>query len=133
MDLSPRSLSRALPWLGGILAFEALAALAYSFSHFEIYPHTCMQALVHVPQITLLLGFAGAVIWTTSGGVARISCQRLLYGAGASIAASALARFVDIDVSTLSPPGWLPFNALGSILTALAAPGLWGCALAREE
>jgi hypothetical protein len=133
MDLSPKSLSRALPWLGGILAIEALAALVYSFTHFHLYLHTCMQALIHVPQITLLLGFAGAVIWMTSGGAARIPSQRLLYGGGASIAATAFARFVDVDVSTDSPRGWLFFNALGSMLTAVAAPGLWGCALAREE
>jgi hypothetical protein len=133
MDLSPKFLSRALPWLAGILAVEAVAALVYLFNHFDIYFHTCMQALIHVPQLTLLLGFAGAVIWMTSGGASRIPCQRLLYGAAASIASTALARFVDVDVSTDSPRGWLFLQALVAILTALALPGLWGCAFAREE
>jgi hypothetical protein len=133
MDLSPKSLSRALPWLAGALAAEGIIALALTFKDFQLYFDTCMQVLIHVPQFTLLLGFAGAVIWMTSGGASRIPCQRLLYGAAASIASTALARFVDVDVSTDSPRGWLFLQALVAILTALALPGLWGCALAREE
>lgn len=133
MDLSPRSLSRALPWLAAALAIEGVFAIGIFYNSSGISGFTCMSAIIHVPQIAMLLVFAGAVKVMTAGGAERIPCQRLQWGAFACIIATAVARYVDVTVDIASPRGWLFFHAGSSALTALALPGLWGCALARLE
>lgn len=132
MDLSPKSLSRGLPWLAAALAVEGGVAVFLVFSDGSM-GWSCLQAMLHTPQIALILVFAGAVKVMTAGGAERIPCQRLQWGAFACITATALARYVDVTVDRGSPRGWLFFHAISSVLTAAAVPGLWGCALARKE
>ena len=92
-----------------------------------------MGALIHVPEIAILLGLSIAVPVMTSSGPARIPCQRLLYGAALALAATAVGRFIDVDFYTDAPIVWLFLEALGALLLALSGPGIWGSAIARQE
>lgn len=133
MDLAPRSLARWLPWLAGALGIEGIVALTPVFTGTDLYFSTCMGALVHVPEIALLLGFAIAIPVMTSGGASRNACQRLLYGGFASIGAAALARFVDVFVGVGTSMIWLQLHIGATLLFAVATPGLLGTALAWEQ
>jgi hypothetical protein len=133
MHVEPRTLARALPWLAAVLGVEGIVALTPTFTGTEISGWTCMGALVHVPEIALLLGFALGVAVMTSGGATRIACQRLLYGGFASLAAVGVGRFVDVDIDVGASRIWLFLHIAAAVLFAVAAPGLWGVALAREQ
>jgi len=133
MHVEPRTLARALPWLAAVLGVEGIVALTPTFTGAEINGWTCMGALVHVPEIALLLGFALGVAVMTSGGATRIACQRLLYGGFASIAAVGVGRFVDVQIAGAASRIWLFLHVAATMLFAVAAPGLWGVALAREQ
>jgi hypothetical protein len=133
MDDGPRRFARALPWLAAILGVEGLVALGLVFSNGEYSHSTCFGALIHVPEAAVLLGFGLAVRIMTTGGPTRIACQRLLYGGFASIAVAAIARYVDVDVLMGTSIVWLFLHAGSTMLFAVAAAGLWGVALAREQ
>lgn len=133
MDSSRRALGRWLPYLAVLLAVESIVALTPPFTGTSMGFHTCMGALIHVPEIAILLGLSLAVPIMTSGGPARISCQRLVYGSFLAMSATALGRFIDLDVLPTVPRIWLLLQALGSLLLAIGAPGIWGSAVAREE
>jgi len=133
MDVSPRTLARTLPGLAAVLGVEGVVALTPTFTGSEINGWTCMGALVHVPEIALLLGFALGTAVLTSGGATRIACQRLLYGGFASIAAVGVGRFVDVGIAGAASRIWLFPHAVATVLFAAAAPGIWGVALAREQ
>jgi hypothetical protein len=133
MDRSPRRLAKAIPFLASALAAESILALTPPFTGRELGFGTCMGALIHVPQIAILLGLVIGVFVMGSRDVSRIASQRLLYGAAVALGATALARFVDLGVYSHVPMAWVFLQAAGSVLLAAAAPGLWGCAWAREE
>jgi hypothetical protein len=133
MDSSPRALSKWLPYLAAALAMASIVAMTPPFTGDSIGLHNCMGALIHVPEIAILLGLSIAVPVMTSGGPARMPCQRLLYGTALALAATAVGRFVDVDVTSDAPMAWLFLEALGALLLALGGPGIWGSAVAREE
>jgi len=133
MDRSPRHLAKAIPYLAAALGVESIVALTPPFTGDDFGIFTCLRALIHVPHIALLLGFMIGVLVMGTGGLSRIAAQRLLYGGFVCLAATALGRFVDMDVYTHAPRAWLFLQAGGSLFLSVAAPGIWGCAAAREE
>jgi hypothetical protein len=132
VDASPRALAQWLPYLAAALVALSIAALTPAFTGSDMDFHTCMGALVHVPEIAILLGLSIAVPGMTWAGAARIPCQRLLYGIALALGATALGRLVDVDIFTDTPRVWLFLEALGALLLAVGGPGIWGSAIARE-
>ncbi|HLY12297.1 MAG TPA: hypothetical protein VKW04_23540 [Planctomycetota bacterium] len=116
-----------------MLGLEGILALTPPFTGTSIGFSTCMGALVHVPEIALLLGFAIAVPVMTSGGLTRNASQRLLYGGFVSIGAASLARFVDVVIDSGTYMIWLFLHVGATLLFAVAAPGILGTALAWEQ
>lgn len=133
MELSPRNLARALPWLAAVLVVEVIVSLTPSFTGSRINFSNCMQALVHVPYAALLLGFAIGIFVMNRGGPTRTSSQRLLYGGFAAVAATAITQFMDISFTRGISRHWLMLQGLGNLLLNVAAPGIWGAAEARQE
>jgi hypothetical protein len=110
-----------------------IVSLTPFFTGSDLNFYNCLQALFHVPHAALLLGFAIAIPVMTRGGATRTSCQRLLYGGFAAVAATALAQFMDVFYSGSTSRPWLLLQGVGNVLMNAAAPAVWGLAMARRQ
>lgn len=133
MDLSPRALARWLPSLAFVLALEAATSLVLALTAPDFSLESLLRTLAQLPHVAVLIGLSIAIPVMTSGGATRQSCQRLLWGGFAAIAATALARFEDISFDWNASRAVLLLHGLGSFLLGAAGPGLWGTSLARQD
>ena len=115
----------------GFLSFGGVLCLHFPqfLTSAEFRPFYSLHAIRLLIQFLIVAAVAFGVL----SSLLRKKKTLALAGMLLAIAATALSRFVDLDVYSDASRVWLIFQALGSLLLGVATPGIWGVAIAREE